>query len=175
MNNNTTTTKPSAPADKSAQITIMDSTECFAVPGDDSIIDCINPITDRSWINCETLEQIRERYPLAQRISLDYHCKEKAIRQNTPLQWTEVSRERYWEMMEVLPPAAYLPVAETGYFPNITQGFLVGEPWDHCAATGAPRFAAFIKRGHTGIQDSDAKFYEANRPMTRKEFIRLAD
>ncbi len=73
-------------------------------------------------------------------------------------------------MLEVLPPAAYLPVAETGYFPTVTHGFLVGEPWDHCAATGAPRFSAFIKRGYTGVKDSDAKFYEANRPMTRKEF-----
>ena len=47
--------------------------------------------------------------------------------------------ERYREMMECLPPAAYR-----------RDGFLVGEPQDHDAETGEPRYEAFIRRGFWG-------------------------
>lgn len=53
------------------------------------------------------------------------------------MKWTEVSGERYDEMLGMLPPAIYL-----------TKGFLVGEPFDHrkCEVTGdvRPSFAAFL-------------------------------
>ncbi len=153
--------------------TIMDATEAFAVPGEDSLIDCLRP-DGRTFIYGSTLEEIRERYPTAERINIADWSKAKADRQDTPVIWSEVTRDRYWEMLEVLPPAAYLPVAETGYFPTITAGFLVGEPWDHHATTGAPRYAAFIKRGTNGVKFTDAKYYESDRPLTRKEFNLIA-
>ena len=68
-----------------------------------------------------------------------------------PIEWHETTREKYWEMLEVLPPAAMGG-----------GGFLVGEPWDHHAITGQPRFA--------GYAEKQGKYWEADRPMTRKEF-----
>lgn len=126
----------------------------FAVPGENSLIDCINPDTGLSWIERENLEQIRKRYPLAEVVNIDDWCKAKAARQDTPIAWSEVTEERYFEMLEVLPPAIMTPL-----------GFLVGEPWDHHAVTGQPRYAAFTAKF--------GKYYEASRPMTIKEFKSL--
>jgi hypothetical protein len=54
-------------------------------------------------------------------------------------------------MLEVLPPA----VMARG-------GFLVGEPWDHHALTGRPRYAAFVELG--------GRWFESTRPVTVAEF-----
>jgi len=71
--------------------------------------------------------------------------------------WKRVSERRYFEMLEVLPPAVWL-----------SYGFLVGEPHDHrvCKITGrtAPSFAAFVKLGD--------EFFEGPT-MTAEEFRRL--
>jgi hypothetical protein len=151
-----TTEKAVAPAENSAP-KVMDATEAFAVPGEDSLIDCILPATGRSWINDETLEQIRERYPKAEVVNIEEFCKAKAEKQDSPVEWSEVTHEKYTEMLEVLPPADY-----NRHF----SAFLVGEPWDHHATTGQPRYQAFETRG--------GKCYASNRPMTRKEFRALA-
>lgn len=70
-------------------------------------------------------------------------------------EFTEVSRERFDEMLDVLPPAVM-----------DANGFMVGEPFDHrlCEITGkfGPTFAAFIE--HKG------KCYEATRPLTIGEY-----
>lgn len=129
----------------------MDCTEAFAEPGSDSIIDCIRPDTGRSWHYGENLDEIRVRYPGAQIVNMEEHFKAKATRQDTPIVWTETTKEVYWEMLEVLPPAAMG-----------NGGFLVGEPWDHHAKTGQPQFAAYREKGD--------KYWTANRPITRKEF-----
>lgn len=71
-----------------------------------------------------------------------------------PVTWTECTEEVYSDMLDVLPPAAMKG-----------GSFLVGEPWDHHAMTGQPRFAAYIKR--------QGKFFTASRPMTRAEFLAL--
>lgn len=132
-------------------ISMTDCVEGFAVPGQDSIIDCINPNTSRSWINGQTLEQIRLRYPGAEIVNIEEFCKAQGARQNTPIEWTETTRERYWEMLNVLPPAAHT-----------NGGFLVGEACDHHAGNGCPRFSAFVER--------EGKFLTASRPITFKEF-----
>lgn len=72
--------------------------------------------------------------------------------------WKNVSEDRYYEMLEVLPPAVM-----TG------NGFMVGEPWTHrtCTVTNKmqPTFQAFVEiRG---------KHYEAQSPMTIPEFRKL--
>lgn len=64
--------------------------------------------------------------------------------------WEQVTSDRYWEMLEVLPPACM-----TGL------GFLVGEPMDH-NAEGRPRFSAFV--------EIDGTHYEADEPMTIRDF-----
>jgi hypothetical protein len=72
--------------------------------------------------------------------------------------WTEVSEERFDDMLGVLPPEIM-----TGL------GFLVGEPSDHviCGVTG--RLAAnYQPFAHIG-----EKFYGADRCMTVAEFKRL--
>ncbi len=65
------------------------------------------------------------------------------------LEWTETTAEKYDEMLNVLPPAAW-----------IGGGFLVGEPWDH-DSSGRPRFEAYI---HTA-----GKHYVSSRPITVNE------
>jgi hypothetical protein len=68
--------------------------------------------------------------------------------------WAATTKEIYWDMLEVLPPAAMMG-----------GGFLVGEPVDHHATSGQPRFEAFIKQGE--------KYSVSSRPITRKEFTAL--
>lgn len=74
--------------------------------------------------------------------------------------WLDSTQERYWYMLEVLPPAAQLP-----------SGFLVGEPADHrtCQVTGKvlPRYEAYVNCGHDG-------FWTAERPLTIPEFKQTA-
>lgn len=126
-------------------------TECYAVPGDDSIIDTIHPATGLTVYCAETAEQIQARHPGAVRMRIVEFCDQKAERQDVPVTWSAVSEETYNDMLEVLPPA---------YMGN--GGFLVGEPWDHHAGTGQPRYAAYRKRGEV--------YETASRPMTIREF-----
>lgn len=130
----------------------------FAVPGESSLIDVINPATGKSWIEGETLEQIRLRYPTAEIVNVSEWCAAKAARQDEPVTWAETTEEHFFEMLECLPPA-YQTGGEKG------GAFLVGEPWDHHATTGRPRFAAYREIGD--------KFLKASRPMTVKEFKEL--
>ena len=128
----------------------LDFTHAFAVPGSSSIIDVIHPNTQRSVCYDQTLEQMRGRYPEAQIVALDDWQAERAAAQDSPLTWIETTAEQYDEMLNVLPPAFW-------------RGglFLVGEPWDHHALTGAPRFAAYRQTG--------AGYFTSSRPMTRHE------
>jgi hypothetical protein len=135
-------------------LTMRDCDMCYAVPGEHNIIDVINPETGLSWYNGKNLEQIQARYPGAVIMSVDDWSKSVAADQDAPVTWGETTEDRYYEMLEALPPA---------YMGNL--GFLVGEPWDHHVITGQPRFAAYrcIK----------GKFLESSRPMTIKEFKTL--
>ena len=71
------------------------------------------------------------------------------------LKWKQTTKERFWEMLGVLPPTI-----QTG------AGFLVGEPWRHriCAVshTVEPAFQAHVQIGE--------KYYEADQPITIAEF-----
>lgn len=134
----------------------VDAEECYAVPGENHIIDVINPETGLTWVNAHTEAQIREREPKAERMRFSEWLAAKAARQQAvPIRWTPVSKAIYDRMLEVLPPLDW-----NG------ESFLVGEADDHCAATGAPRYRAFRKRGSHFFE-----IYEtASRPLTRKEF-----
>lgn len=131
-----------------------DCKQAFAVPGDSNIIDVVNPVTGKSWVFGETLEEIRLRYPGAEIVNLEEFWKAKAEQQDAPVEWIEETGDQHWEMLEVLPPACMLG-----------GGFLVGEPWDHHAGNGQPRYQAHIQRG--------GKYLVSNRPMTVKEFKAL--
>ena len=137
-------------------LTMLDATEAFAVPGDyGSIIDCVHPETGLSWVNGETLDQIRQRYPNAQIVNFHTWMAEKAQLQDTPITWARTTKAKYWEMLEVLPPAAMYAGA-----------FLVGEPTDHHAGNGRPRFAAYWQRGSS---EDFACYFVASRPLTCAE------
>lgn len=73
--------------------------------------------------------------------------------------WNKTTKDTYWEILEILPPAIM-----TG------DGFLVGEPADHraCSVTGdmLPRYEAFLER--------HGKHYVASTPLTIPEFRRAA-
>lgn len=73
--------------------------------------------------------------------------------------WKRVSEARYWEMLEILPPAVM-----TG------RGFLVGEPWRH-DENDRPMFAAFLQLGY----GESVTYYESNEPMTVAAFRALCD
>lgn len=129
----------------------MDAEQAFAVPGESSIIDVIHPTTGKSWIAGETLEEIRLRYPSAEVVNINDWQLQKAMRQDSPVLWNEITDGKYWEWLECLPPAIMFPNA-----------FMVGEPSDHHALTGKPRYQACV---HVGD-----KYYASDRPMMVKEF-----
>ena len=131
---------------------VPDPTECFAVPGQDSIIDCVHPVTGKTCIYGKTLEDVQQEEPKAVKMTVEQWAQEKAKRQDGELSWEPITEERYYEMLECLPPACYRD-----------HGFLVGEPWDHHALTGAPRYQACI---HT----SDG-YFASSRPMEKREFL----
>lgn len=128
----------------------MECVDCYARPNCDSIIDVIRPDTGLTWHFGHSAEQIAAREPTAVRMSIHDFTVRKAMRQASPITWEPSTAERYAYMLGILPPAMWI----AGYF-------LVGEPTDHCAATGAPRFQAYRKRG--------THYYASSRPMTRVE------
>lgn len=68
---------------------------------------------------------------------------------------------RYWEMLEILPPALMMD-----------RGFLVGEPWRH-DEHGRPMFAAFVSFGDPFNRDGVSTYYESEGPMTVADFRAL--
>ena len=135
------------------KVSIRDCVDCIARPRADNIIDLIHPTTGKTLIYGLTLAEIRQRPGDEKAEIMRYQdfADAKAERQDTPIKWEETTEEKFSYMLEVLPPAAMHG-----------GGFLVGEPTDHHAVTGQPRFGA--------CKEQDGKYYAANRPLTRAEF-----
>jgi hypothetical protein len=140
-------------AEKTERVLQMsDCTQCFASRAQGTIIDVLHPTTGLTVFYHKTLEQCRETYPDAEEMSVDEFCAWKAQQQRTPISWEATTEEKYDYMLSALPPAKWIGGA-----------FLVGEPYDHDAGNGLPRFEAFRQRG---------RVYEVgNRPMTVPEFM----
>ena len=136
---------------KVEKVLIADCERCLASKARETMIDVLHPVTGLTVCYGKTLKDCRKEYPDAEEMSVDEFCSWKAQRQRTPIAWTPTTEERFTEMLEVLPPAA-----------GCRGGFLVGEPYDHDAGNGQPRFQAYRQRGDT--------FETANRPLTRAEF-----
>ena len=136
---------------------IPEPTECFAIRGR-TMIDVIHPITGKTAIYGKTLEECKREkgYEQAERMTIDEFCQSKAAVQDVAVIWEPITEERYYELLECVPPAAFG-----------AGGFLVGEPWDHHALTGRPRYQACI---HNGDQ-----YLASSRPLTKAEFKALAD
>jgi len=126
----------------------------YAVPGAHNIIDGIHTETGRGIYSNETLDQIRARHPGAEIMTMADFCEAKHARQNMPLVWDDTTDDVYEKSRCCLPPARYGK-----------NSFLVGEPDDHCAKTGWPRYRAFKHDGD--------KYLVASRPMTLREFDNL--
>lgn len=123
---------------------------CFVSRERGTIIDLIaNGLT---IIYGKTLTQVQSEYPDAEETTVSEFCSWKAKCQRRPIAWLVTTEDRFDEMLCCLPPAAMQG-----------SGFLVGEPWDHDALTGEPRFQAFRQSGD---------LYEvSSRPMTKREFL----
>ena len=126
-------------------------TECFASKAGGTIIDMVSPTTGKTLINSKTLEDCRDDYRDAERMTGDDFIAWKSSQQRTPISWNEATKKEYYEMLEVLPPAVYG-----------SNGFLVGEAYDHDAMTGQPRYTAYRKRGDV--------YETASRPLTVAEY-----
>ncbi len=73
--------------------------------------------------------------------------------------WTRTTAARYDEMLNILPPAAWIGGA-----------FLVGEPVDGDPITGAARFDAYWQRYGPGLDAVDHPiYYVTTRPITIAE------
>ena len=108
-------------------------------------------VNGRTRIYGKTLGDVREEYPDAEEMTLADWCSWKAAQQRTPIIWEDTTEERYYDLLGAVLPA-YMG----------TGGFLVGEPWDHDALSGQPRYQAFRQIGDL--------YVVASRPMTVTEF-----
>jgi hypothetical protein len=75
---------------------------CFYASDTHRIIDMINELTGKTWINSETLEQVQQRYPGAALWDLDEaieHMGNAAISPPEP-----ITEEIWLEMLYVMPP-----------------------------------------------------------------------
>lgn len=124
---------------------------CIASKASRTVIDFINPETGLTQIFGKSLGVVREEHPDAEEMSFDAFCEWKSQLQNFPIAWEPTTGDRFEDALNVLPPAL-----------QIGGGFLLGEPADHDAKTGSPRYQAFRQRGEI--------FEASNRPMTRAEF-----
>lgn len=130
--------------------TLPTFSEVYAVPGQNSIIDGINPETGLTCVYGRTEADVKRENPDAVRMTWDAWQTAAAERQHTPIRWSRTDEHKYREMLEVLPPAAWIGGA-----------FLVGEPYDHDFTTGQPRFSGYWHRN--GI------YLVASRPITIAE------
>lgn len=136
------------------ELTAMDCTHAFANDDQDHVIDVIHPVTGLSWINGESFDQMKLRYPEIKIVNMREWFNAKGERQDSPVAWVEITADKFDEYLCCLPPISY------------GQGrFLVGEPSDHHASSGAPRYHACVSQ--------DGKHYTSNRPLTVKEFKAL--
>jgi hypothetical protein len=74
----------------------------------------------------------------------------------TQAKWKRVTEARYWEMLEILPPAM-----------QTAHGFLVGEPWRHVMENGREvgAFMAFVRHG--------GEHFECSEALTARQFGKL--
>jgi hypothetical protein len=128
----------------SADVTsVLDLKNVIAEPGGPSIIDYVNPMTERGAYSGETLDEIRKNYPRAEIVDIDEWLAARAAEQDTPVTWYETTAEEFDRMLGVLPPAylsgATFAVGERATTPpvRVRRG---------SKRTGRPRPATFARR-----------------------------
>ncbi len=131
-------------------MTLREYHEVYAVPGENGIIDAINPNTGLTYFCGSSATEVTAKYPGAVRMPWADWVTAASARQRTPIVWEPTTAAQYDEMLNILPPAMWIGGA-----------FLVGEPTDHDVLTGAPRFTAYWQRG--------SMYYAASRPLMHTE------
>lgn len=127
---------------------------CYAVPGK-TLIDLVFDESGLTHCFRKTLEETRKEYPDAVLMTLDEFCQSKAARQDSPVRWIEITEKQYDDALEVLPPVGWRGTR-----------FCLGEPSDHHATTGRPRYAGYMR---TGAAKSVFRYWTTSRPVTVKE------
>lgn len=125
---------------------------CIASKTRGTIIDLFED--GRTRIYGKTLDDCRAEagYEDAEEMSVDEFIAWKADQQDAvPITWEPTTPQRYDDALSALPPVAWR-----------AHGFLLGEPWDHHARTGAPRYQAYRKLGE--------QFFVSSRPITVAEW-----
>lgn len=103
------------------KMTTPTATHVFYSRSENTVIDtCRDTNPPRSHIQNETLNEIRARYPDAEYIEFEKAIK--IIEEKHRLPVREITKEYFWEMLEVLPPAGWKK--ETG-----CESFKLSEKW----------------------------------------------
>jgi hypothetical protein len=134
-------------------------TEAYIVPGQPYAVDLIDPdtgLTLHGGLDEAELRASSPEYKNAVRVSLEAWQRQRGEEQRTPITWSEITEQEYDDALCVLPPLEYT-----------RSGFMMGEPYDHEADTGRPRFSGYRTDGNS--------FERSSRPMTRDEFRSIAD
>lgn len=128
----------------------LEVTHVFTEPNKTCIVNFCHPQMEQEKIQ-EELKTLRINWPNTILMTWEEFDNQAYKLQNTELKMEEITEERYFELMECLPPAAMEH-----------NKFLVGEPWDHCVKTGKPRFQMCVTSG--------GKHYASDRPVTKEEY-----
>lgn len=135
------------------KLSYEDCKRCFVSKERQTIIDVLHPETGRTLFYGKTLEDVQKEYSDAEEMSINDFCTWKAQMQRSVITWNETTEEHFNSMLDALPPAA---------MDRTCRAFLMGEPYDHDALNGQPRYDAFRKIGK--------RYEKSSRPMTRAEF-----
>ena len=133
---------------------IFEFQECYTLPDFDCMSDTIHPITGLTTYGGKSEADVRKEHPTILRMTTDAFCQKKAELQNAPVEWIPTDKDQYDLSFECLPPAFF----DSGRF-------LVGEPVDHCAKSGRPRYDGYCAR--------QGAYFRTSRPMTVSDFKAL--
>lgn len=119
--------------------------------GEISIVDFIDSATELTMTNGCTIAEALAEFPGAEVMTLGGWEEAAIATQPAEVAWIPIDEKKHDYYLEVLPPAVM-----------VRNGFLVGEPADHCVRTCRARYQAVIGVG--------GKYYASSRPMTKDEF-----
>ena len=134
---------------------IYDFQECYALPDFRCMQDVIHPITGLTMSYQKSEADMVKQHPTILRMTVEAFCQKKAELQNAPVEWMPTDQATYYDRLEALPPE----------FMDGSR-FLLGEPMDHCAKSGLPRFEGYYAR--------NGRYFYTSRPVTVRDFKVLA-
>jgi hypothetical protein len=123
---------------------------CFYCPGERTMIDTADE-NGISHVNGESIEEMQKRYPTAQLVRLDYAMiqilKARSDKYSTPPE--EITEERFFYWLEVLPPLGFVQHRGTTAF--MLSEFTEGAWTLHVARVAGKCYAATRRAGTFSI------------------------